>query len=67
MKRVKILQPVDGYEIGDTPELTGQRLRELVASGHAERLRDDEGGNPAPAKKAKAPAKKAKAPAKKDR
>lgn len=37
MLKVKILKPVDGYEIGDTPEMTGTRFRELEASGHVER------------------------------
>lgn len=47
MKRVTILQAIDGYEVGDTPQLTGNRIRELVASGHVERLDETE----APAKK----------------
>lgn len=37
MLTVKILKPVDGYEIGDTPEMTGNRFRELEATGHVER------------------------------
>lgn len=38
MLKVKVLKPVDGYEIGDTPEMTGNRFRELEASGHVERF-----------------------------
>lgn len=37
MLKVKILKPVDGYEVGDTPEMTGNRFRELEATGHVER------------------------------
>jgi hypothetical protein len=46
MLKVKILKPVDGYEIGDTPEMTGNRFRELEASGHVERARTGSGENP---------------------
>ena len=48
MLKVKILKPVGGYEIGDTPEITGNRFRELEASGHVERYVED--GKAAPAK-----------------
>lgn len=45
MLKVKILLPVDGYEVGDMPEMTGNRFRELEASGHVERAPvDDEPG-----------------------
>lgn len=37
MLKVKILKPVDGFEVGDTPEMTGNRFRELEATGHVER------------------------------
>jgi hypothetical protein len=45
MLKVKILIPVDGYEVGDTPEMTGNRFRELEATGHVERA--DEASKPA--------------------
>jgi hypothetical protein len=41
MRKVRILKPFDGYAVGDTPEVFGQRARELVASGHAERVDDE--------------------------
>lgn len=38
MRQVEILKPIDGYAKGDKPTLTGPKVRELVASGHAKRL-----------------------------
>lgn len=43
MRKVQILEPVDGYAKGDTPTLPGPRVRELVDAGKARRLpKEDE-------------------------
>lgn len=35
MRHIKILEPVDGFEKGDLPEVTGPKGRELIAAGKA--------------------------------
>lgn len=54
MRKVKILKPVDGYEVGDTPEVFGPKGREMIAGGYAEWADAESADKPA-AKKAKKP------------
>ena len=52
MKRVRILEPFDGFAIGDTPEFFGHVARAYIAEGRAEAI------DPPPADKSSRAAKK---------